>query len=243
MQIGKNFMWRRKKRHISGSIVIISSGLFNLLVDTDNRNFIVPGIEIPWWLNCKHKSVGNSISFRVGRKFPNFFAVYFAFGLVLLLSLCPFIEVYLSINGFDKVGINRIRLRDVSDTLRIFSRSHLKLQKLLNESNPSDYNHIEVTYEWDLECSFELRRWGVNVECICCPKKSSISSSMALPLVDNDSDSDLNLRLKKRRKYWTNSGDIYMPRFVSFSCSVAFTLNYINFIEGKYILIKRDCGN
>uniref|UniRef100_A0A7N2M0P6 Disease resistance protein RPS4B/Roq1-like leucine-rich repeats domain-containing protein n=1 Tax=Quercus lobata TaxID=97700 RepID=A0A7N2M0P6_QUELO len=31
--------------------------------------------------------------------------------------------------------------------------------------------------------------------------QSSISSSMALPLVDNDSDSDLNLRLKKRRKY------------------------------------------
>ena len=49
-----------------------------------------------------------------------------------------------------------------------------------------------------------------------------------------------------------------MPRFVSFfSCSVAFALNYILSplffiddivssmveIEGKYILIKRDCGN
>ncbi|KAK7822613.1 putative disease resistance protein rpp1 [Quercus suber] len=31
-----------------------------------------------------------------------------------------------------------------------FLRSHLKLQKLLDESNPSDYNHVEVTYEWEI---------------------------------------------------------------------------------------------
>ena len=170
----------------------------------DKRSFIVPATEIPRWLNSKHQSVGNSISFHVGRKFPNVFAVYFAFG----PEKHPFddfshyvLNVYLSINGFEEVWINEIVLGDDFDTLWVFSRSHLKLQKLLNESNPSDYNHIEVTYEWDLECSFELRRWGVKVECICCPQKSSILSSMALTLVDYDSDSNLNLPLKKRRKY------------------------------------------
>ena len=74
--------------------------------------------------------------------------------------------VYISINGFEKVWINEISLGDDSDNLWVFSRSHLKLQKLLNESNPSDYNHVEVTYEWDDETDhnnppFELRRWGV----------------------------------------------------------------------------------
>ena len=172
--------------------------------DINVCDYKLPYREIPRWLNSKHQSVGNSISFHVGCKFPNVFAVYFAFG----LEKHPFddfshyaLNVYLSINGFEEVWINEIVLGDDFDTLWVFSRSHLKLQKLLNESNPSDYNHVEVTYEWDLECSFELRRWGVKVECICCPKKSSILSSMALNLVDYDSDSNLNLPLKKRRKY------------------------------------------
>ena len=172
----------------------------------DIHNFVVPYTEIPRWLNSKHQSVGNSISFLVGRKFPNVFAVYFAFGL-LQLSLQD-LSVYLSINGFEKVWIDSITLyRSASDTLGICSRAHLKLQKLLDESNPSDYNHVEVTYECDDEADrnnppCELRRWGVKAECICCPRISSIlSSMMALTLDDNDSDSDLNLPLKKRRKY------------------------------------------
>ena len=52
----------------------------------DNRRFILLYTEIPRWLNSKHQSVGNSISFHVGRKFPNVFAVYFAFGLGPQLS-------------------------------------------------------------------------------------------------------------------------------------------------------------
>ena len=174
---------------------------------TGEGSFIVPVTEIPRWLNSKHQSVKNSISFHVGRKFPNVFAVYFAFG--LMWGIDPnnpiYLEVYLSINGFEKVQISDFELDDVSDTLWVFSRSHLKLQKLLNESNPSDYNHVEVTYEWGegtYDPPFEIRRWGVKVECICCPQISSIlSSMMALTLDDNDSDSDLNLPLKKRRKY------------------------------------------
>ena len=206
---------------------------------TGEGSFIVPVTEIPRWLNSKHQSVKNSISFHVGRKFPNVFAVYFAFG--LMWGIDPnnpiYLEVYLSINGFEKVQISDFELDDVSDTLWVFSRSHLKLQKLLNESNPSDYNHVEVTYEWEVTDDevtddeviddevtddevtddeliddevmddevtddevidhgnrpFELRRWGVKVECICCPQISSIlSSMMALTLDDNDSDSDLN---------------------------------------------------
>ena len=172
---------------------------------TGEGSFIVPVTEIPRWLNSKHQSVKNSISFHVGRKFPNVFAVYFAFG--QMWGIDPddpiYLEVYLSINGFEKVQISNFPLDDVSDTLWVFSRSHLKLQKLLNESNPSDYNHVEVTYEWDDETvhnpPIELRRWGVKVECICCPQESSIPSSMVLTLVDNNSHSDLNLPLKKRK--------------------------------------------
>ena len=178
--------------------------------DTDERCFMVPYREIPRWLNSKHQSVGNSklVEFCVGREFPNVFAVYFAFGLgPQLSSNLVFFNVYLSINGFEKVEITCFILnRNYDDTLGISSRSHLKLQKLLDESNPSDDNHVEVTYEWVEEKDrnnppCEIRRWGVKVECICCPQKSSISSSMALTLDDNDSDSDLNLPLKKRRKY------------------------------------------
>ena len=180
---------------------ILSRDLF-LFHWGDERSFMVPGTEIPRRLNFKHHSVGNSISFRVGRKFPNVFAVYFAFGPVPRPSPAV-LNVYLSINGFEKVLINFITpYRDASDTLWISSRSHLKLQKLLNESNPSDYNHVEVTYGLIPPIrNLELRRWGVKVECICCTQKSSISSSMAPTLVDNYSDSDLNLPLKKRRKY------------------------------------------
>ena len=182
--------------------------------DSDRSLFVVSYTEIPRWLNSKHQSVGNSkvVEFRVGREFPNVFAVYFAFRLGPQLFGRVYLDVYLSINGFEKVQISDFWLKDVSDTLWVFSRSHLKLQKLLNESNPSDYNHVEVTYEWgegtydevidrnDPPC--EIRRWGVKVECICCPQISSILSSMMAPtLDDNDSDSDLNLPLKKRRKY------------------------------------------
>ncbi|XP_050291332.1 disease resistance protein RUN1-like isoform X4 [Quercus robur] len=168
----------------------------------DNRRFWVPYTEIPRWLNSKHQSVGNSISFHVGRKFTNIFAVYFAFGLGPQLPIYDVdINVYLSINGFEEVWITSSNLgRDSDDTLWISSRSHLKLQKLLDESNPSYDNHVEVTYEWARETDrnnppCEIRRWGVKVECICCPQM------MALTLDDNDSDSDLNLPLKKRRKY------------------------------------------
>ncbi|KAF3965532.1 hypothetical protein CMV_010286 [Castanea mollissima] len=163
------------------------------------RHFMVPYTEIPRWLNSKHQdqSVGNSISFRIDRKFPNVFAIYFAFGLGSQLpSSYIYFDVYLSINGCDKVFIGSFMLdRDATDTLGILSRSHHKLQKLLDESKPSHYNHVEVTYEWRRETDrnnrpCEIRRWGVKVECICCPQKS-----------DNNSDSDLNLPLKKRRKY------------------------------------------
>ena len=175
------------------------------------RNYMLPYTEIPRWLNSKHQSVGNSkvVEFRVGREFPNVFAVYFAFGLMWPQLSVNYVRlnVYLSINGFEKVEITCFILyRNSDDTLGISSRAHVKLQKLLDESNPSDDNHVEVTYEWAKETDrnnppCEIRRWGVKVECICCPQISSISSSMALTLDDNDSDSDLNLPLKKRRKY------------------------------------------
>ncbi|KAF3952417.1 hypothetical protein CMV_022016 [Castanea mollissima] len=122
---------------------------------SDIRHFMVPYTGIPRWLNSKHQdqSVGNSRSFGVDRKFPNVFAVYFAFGLGSQLpSYYIFFDVYLSINGCEKVRIYSFMLnRDATDTLGILSRSHHKLQKLLDESEPSHYNHVEVTYEWRRE--------------------------------------------------------------------------------------------
>ena len=141
--------------------------------DDDHRSFILPGTEIPKWFNSNHQGVGNSISFYVGRKFPNNFAVCFAVGLVPHSSphAC---NVYLSINGYKKICIGLIWMLDeVSGHLWLCSRSHQKLQKQLNESNPSEQNYVEVIYE--VSYTFERRSWGVHVECICCPQNSNIS--------------------------------------------------------------------
>nr|XP_023892331.1 TMV resistance protein N-like [Quercus suber] len=82
----------------------------------DRRCFMVPYTEIPRWLNSKHQSVGNSISFHVGCKFPTVFAVYFAFGLgPQLSSYSVYLNVYLSINRFEKVEITCFILNCDSD--------------------------------------------------------------------------------------------------------------------------------
>ena len=180
------------------------------------HRYMLPYTEIPRWLNSKHQSVGNSkvVEFRVGRKFPNAIAFYFALGESSFQSADQILLVaYLSINGFKKGLLTAYGL-DFADTLQISSLSRrqylLQLPKPLDEFNISDDNHVEVTYEIrrnGVEAALnnppcEIRWWGVKVECICCPQISSIlSSRMALTLDDNDSDSDLNLPLEKRRKY------------------------------------------
>ena len=77
--------------------------------ERDDYEITVPGIEIPKWFN--YQSVGNSISFQqVGRKFPKF-AVCIAFGPKAHIGEC-YCEVYLSINGCEKIFYDSIFMKD-----------------------------------------------------------------------------------------------------------------------------------
>ncbi|KAF3975336.1 hypothetical protein CMV_001405 [Castanea mollissima] len=91
-------------------------------------------------------------------------------------------EVFLSINGCEKKLFTGtpIDADELSDDLWIFSLSNYKLQKQLNESNPSEQNYVEIICEikdglvvmdW---VKNHPRRWGVCVECICCSQKSDV---------------------------------------------------------------------
>ena len=151
--------------------------------------FLLPGTEIPEWFN--HQSVENSISFWVGHK-------------VSKLAVCLALEsgdydysVFVSINGFD---INEYHKNGKdSNKLWFFSRSIQSLQKHLNDSNPAERNHFEVTYEIHFRGSDDdddevtqiqpqnpkvIKRWGVHVECICPPLEFSI------PNANHDDDDD-----------------------------------------------------
>uniref|UniRef100_A0A2N9I9N4 TIR domain-containing protein n=1 Tax=Fagus sylvatica TaxID=28930 RepID=A0A2N9I9N4_FAGSY len=68
------------------------------------------------------------------------------------------------------------------------------LQKHLNDSNPAERNHFEVTYEI---CFYGpkpqnpkvIKRWGVHVECICPPLEFSIPNAIH---DDDDDGCDIN---------------------------------------------------
>ena len=169
------------------------------------RSLRVPGTEIPWF---NHQSVeNNSILFWVGRKFPKL-AVYIAFDCEGDKSH-EFYDffVYISINGCKRrVCMSRYLYPGDSNILLLYSPHQRFLQQKLNESNPTDQNHVEVTYEIQL-CRFggssfkanafieslKATRWGVHVECICPPQESGIPN---LPLLtaghDDDDDDDVD---------------------------------------------------
>ena len=147
--------------------------------DWDFPYFLLPGTEIPEWFN--HQSVENSISFWVGHK-------------VSKLAVCLALEsgdydysVFVSINGFD---INEYHKNGKdSNKLWFFSRSIQSLQKHLNDSNPAERNHFEVTYKTIVYGSKPqnpkvIKRWGVHVECICPPREFSIPNAIH----DDDDD-------------------------------------------------------
>ena len=125
-------MWSCKKQHINGSTQsstllshqdILSPSLsddFESKIegsgsdDEDNDGDIrLPGNEIPKWFN--HVSVGNSIFFWVGRKLPKF---VICIALELEAQIGGFgSEVYLSINGCEKICINSISMYEIFDHL------------------------------------------------------------------------------------------------------------------------------
>ena len=70
-----------------------------------------------------------------------------------------------------------------SNNLWLFSKSIQFLQKHLNDSNPAEWNHFEVTYKIHFDGPKPqnpkvIKRWGVHVECICPPQEFSIPNAI-----------------------------------------------------------------
>ena len=146
-----------------------------------NRTITFSETEMPKWFN--HQSVENSIFFWVGRKFPKL-AVCVVLG---RLAVCG--SVYISINGYKKREYENIRHIGNNCSLHLFSPPQRSLQEHLNKSNPTDHNHVKVTYtirnqDFVVNC---IKRWGVHVECTCPPQESAIPD---LPLLTAGHDDD-----------------------------------------------------
>ncbi|KAL4605423.1 hypothetical protein ACB092_09G027700 [Castanea dentata] len=132
---------------------------------------ILPRIEIPKWFKLNHQSVGNSVSFVVGREFQKLI-VCFAFRSAEAKDVEATCFV-VSANGFSN------RDKAVVDPI---SGEHLLLRSLYlwgwNESNPSEQNHVTITVKIrnrDMSFSSDDPRitWlGVHVDCICCGSSS-----------------------------------------------------------------------
>ncbi|KAL4603868.1 hypothetical protein ACB092_10G153900 [Castanea dentata] len=161
---------------------------------SNSRCLEVSGTEIPWF---NHQSVeNNSILFWVGRKFPKL-AVYIAFGgdeapHKNYIHLC---HVYISINGCKKLKCMGQLIHPYHNLLLLYSPPQRFLQQKLNKSNPTDQNHVEVTYEISHGKHDEppnLTRWGVHVECICPPQESGIPNLPLLTAGHDDNDDDVD---------------------------------------------------
>ncbi|KAK7835214.1 protein suppressor of npr1-1 [Quercus suber] len=157
-------------------------------------SFPVPGSEIPDEFN--HQSDGNSISFMVdqNRRFPYIFAVSFALGPTN--GYCEF-GIYVDVNGF-KIECGSVHLeKSESCSLWFFAGPLCEWKKL----NLSKQSHLKVIVKmenyYDHEESMDpttiMKKFGVHVECICCPHKSSIPDSLPLlplfPTSCNEGDS------------------------------------------------------
>ena len=139
-----------------------------------DRFLSVSGTEIPKWFN--HQSVENSILFWVGRKFPRL-AVCIALGPDGAHKLFHDCFVYISINGCEKHEYRYFHPFEINyNLLFLFSPHQGLLQQQLNESNPTDQNHVEVTYRTIIEPQNPtfIKRCGVHVECTCRPQESVI---------------------------------------------------------------------
>ena len=135
------------------------------------------------------------MSFLVGREIPKI-TICIAFGEELAHTRGRYYQVYLSINGCEKKHYKSISNEQIHEHLWLFSISSKKLQEQLNNSHSSERNRVVVTCEthhWIrtpyspivIICFTKFRgrhltsavpliieRWGVHVECICCPEKS-----------------------------------------------------------------------
>ena len=127
-----------------------------------HSTILVWGTEMPKWFN--HQSVEKSIFLWVGRKFPK-----------LAVCIVPgregfsgFVDIF--INGYKK-GEYEYRMNQFGNNcnLHILSPTQRSLQEHLDESNPTDQNHVEVRYRTRHNGYF-IKRWGVHIECTCPPQ-------------------------------------------------------------------------
>ena len=163
--------------------------------------FVLPRIEIPKWFKLNHQSVGNSVSFRVGREFQKLF-LCFASRSAAPRSVYGDCSV-VSANGFSQNrGLILYFIKDGFEHLCIAS---VAIQKWEWEiSNPSEQNDVTITvgikYLDPSSSSDDTKiTWlGVHVDCICCGYgSSSVSDDFdhhSLPS-DVGLQMDSNLRL------------------------------------------------
>ena len=151
------------------------------------------GTKIPWF---NHQSVeNNSILFWVGRKFPKL-TFYFTFGghEEVYGYDC---SLYISINGCKKRRCMRFTVICDYNNLYLCSLPQSFLQQNLNESNPTNQNHVEVTYKTHRRfglnqtlLTLNATSWGVHVECICPPQESGRPNLPLLAAGHDDGDVD-----------------------------------------------------
>ena len=170
-------------------------------------SFLVPGSEIPDEFN--HQSNGNSISFMVGRnwRFPYLFAICLA--LRPTNGHCGF-DIYVDVNGF-KIECDSVHLEKSESCSLWFSSGPLcgplcEWEKL----NLSKQSHLKVTVKMvkhnyhreSMDSTAIIKKFGVHVECICCPHKSFVLDSLPLPPLFstsyNEGDSGLAIAMESR---------------------------------------------
>ena len=130
---------------------------------------VLPRIEIPKEFKLNHQSVGNSVSFVVGREFHKLI-VCFA---VRSAKAKPIgTHFFVSANGFSNEQVLSCHFAGRGSE-HLFL--HLVYLPEWNESNPSEQNHVTITveikYSQIIPSSSDDPKitWlGVHVDCICC---------------------------------------------------------------------------
>ncbi|KAL4605370.1 hypothetical protein ACB092_09G024100 [Castanea dentata] len=163
------------------------------IFDYDRCGFTLPIIEIPKWFKLNHQSVGNSVSFRVGREFQKLI-LFFAFRSVEVKYTETTWSV-VSTNGFSEYS-------GLFDTLSEHLYMHTVdiSKRKWDESNPSEQNDVTITVEikhfdeiiYPSSDDPKITWLGVHVDCICC----SCGSSSVSDDIDHQSfPSDVGLQM------------------------------------------------
>ena len=159
----------------------------------------VPGNEIPKWVN--HQSVGSTISFWVGSKFPTF---------VLCLALCldrlAYEDTYSYVCVVD-IFTNGHKQRPIMeklfdglqyDHLWFYGAHHSLLQQVFGDLIEGDRNHVEISCKiscWTSKTGSKIAPFiaslGVHVECICGPQNSLIIHDNCENVDDGYDDTEL----------------------------------------------------